>query len=461
MRIAAALLLLAFADDWPQFRGPNGSGVASDTGLPVEMSAQKNVAWKTDVPYGFSSPVIAGSRIFLTGVENETLLTIALDRTTGKILWRKEAPRPRREEMHKPNTPANPSAASDGESVFVFFGDFGLLAYGMNGEERWRLPLGPFNNQNGHGSSPIVAGDVVVLICDQDTNSYVIAVDKKSGKVRWKVDRPGITRGYGTPGVWRNQIIAPGAYELTSYDLKTGEKLWWVGGMAWQVKGVPLIEGDTVYMNAWESGGDFETPPQVDPWDVALAKYDADKDGRLSPQEISKVIHGFGDYDLNKDGFLDRAEWEAYIRLRGATNNLVAIRPEGKGDLTSKVLWRYRKSLPNVPSPVLYGGALFLIKDGGLLTTLDPKTGQVLKQGRVQGGIDQYWASPVAADGKVYLLSQGCKLSVLKAQPQWEVMQVNDLGTDLDGECFATPAIADRGIYVRTRGWLYCFRLRP
>jgi outer membrane protein assembly factor BamB len=189
-------------------------------------------------------------------------------------------------------------------------------------------------------------------------------------------------------------------------------------------------------------------------WEVTLEKYDADKDGRLSPAEISKAIHGFGDYDLNKDGFIDREEWEAYIRLRSATNNLVAIQPQGRGDLSGKVLWRYRKSLPNIPSPVLYGGALFLIKDGGLLTTLDPATGAVFKQARVTGALDQYWASPVAADGRVYLLSQSCKLSVVKARPQWDVMQVNDL----DDECFATPAIANRAIFVRTRGWLYCFR---
>jgi len=460
----------AQAEDWPQFRGPGGSGVSADTGLPVEMSPQKNVVWKTAMPQGFSSPVLSGPRIFLTAVENEKLWTIAVDRATGKILWRREAPRPRREEMHKPNTPANPSAASDGESVFVFFGDFGLLAYGVDGQERWRLPLGPFNNQNGHGSSPIVAGDLVLLICDQDTDSYIVAVDKRSGKTRWKTARPGITRGYATPALWKPekgpaQVIAPGAYQMVSYDLKTGARLWWVTGMAWQVKGVPVVvpdsvSGATIYMNTWESGGDFETPPQVDSWEAILARYDADKDGRLSPGEISAVIHGFKDYDLNKDGYLDREEWEAYTRLRNASNNLMAIKLDGaeSGDVSSKVLWRHRKTLPNVPTPVLYNGALFLVKDGGLVTTLNPGTGEVFKQGRIPGAIEQYWSSPVAGDGKVYLLSQSCKLSVLSGQAQWEVLRVNDIAGDSDGECFATPAIADHSLYVRTRGWLYCFR---
>jgi len=254
--------------------------------------------------------------------------------------------------------------------------------------------------------------------------------------------------------MWRNQLIAPGAYQLAAYDRDTGAKIWWVDGMAWQAKGIPVIAGDTIYMNTWETGGDFEAPPRVDPWAVVAARYDTNKDGKLSPQELSTVLRGFNDYDLNKDGFIDEKEWEAYIRLRAAANNLVAIKPEGNGDLTQKVLWRYRKLLPNIPTPVLYGGALFLVKDGGLLTTLDPRTGEVFKQGRVTGALDRYWSSPVGADGKVYLLSQACKLSVIQAQPQWEVLRVNDL----DDECFATPAIADHSLYVRTKGWLYCFR---
>ena len=452
-----ALLMLALVsgtDDWPMFRGPNGTGLATDTGLPVEMSPEKNVVWKTPIPPGFSSPILVGSRIFITASESEAILTICLDRASGKILWRKEAPRPRRESMHAPNTPSNPSPASDGQSVFVFFGDFGMLAYALDGTERWRLPLGPFNNQNGHGSSPVVAGNSVFLICDQDTDSYLIAVDKNNGNVKWKVERPGITRGYGTPAMWHNQLIAPGAYQLAAYDPNTGAKIWWVDGMAWQAKGIPVIAGDTIYMNTWETGGDFEAPPRVDPWAVVVARYDTNKDGKLSPQELSTVLRGFNDYDLNKDGFIDEKEWEAYIRLRGAANNLLAIKPEGTGDLTQKALWRYRKLLPNIPTPVLYGGALFLVKDGGLLTTLDPKTGEVFKQGRVTGALDRYWSSPVGADGKVYLLSQSCKLSVIQAQPQWEVLRVNDL----DDECFATPAIADHSLYVRTKGWLYCFR---
>ncbi len=446
-------------NDWPQFRGPAGLGVSADSRLPTEVGPDKNVVWKTAIPAGHSSPILVGSRIFLTAVEGETLLTICLDRATGKVQWKREAPRPRKESFQKTNSPAAPTPVSDGQSVYVFFGDFGILAYGMDGEDRWRLPLGPFNNQNGHGSSPMLEGDLVVLICDQDTNSYLIAVDKKTGKPRWKVERPGILRGYATAGIFRpakgpEQLIVPGSFQLASYDLKTGERLWWVNGLAWQVKGVPLIDGDTIYLNTWENGGDFETPPTLDPWETLAAKYDADKDGRLTPEELKPVFrNGFRDYDLNKDGVMDHDEWDAYIRNKTATNTFIAIKPEGRGDLTAKVSWRHRKSLPNTASPLLYGGSLFLVKDGGIVTTLDPLTGVVLKQGRIPGATEQFWASPVGADGKVYMMSQSCKLAVLSAKAQWEVVKVNDL----DDECFATPAIADRSLYVRTKRWLYRF----
>lgn len=462
MRISGLILSCAslFAADWPQFRGPGGTGIAEEKNLPVEAGKDKNVVWKTEVPPGHSSPILAGSRIFLTAYEGERLLTICLDRATGKILWRRQAPRPRAEQMQKTNSPASPSPASDGNMVYVFFGDFGILAYGMDGEERWRLPLGPFNNANGHGSSPIVAGDLVVLICDQDTDGYLIALDKNTGRVRWKVDRPEVTRGYATPAIYQpkdgvRQLLVPGAYQFISYDLKTGEKLWWVNGMAWQLKSVPLIDGDTVYVNAWETGGDFEKPPEVMTWEQLLSKHDANKDGKITPDEAPPELkRWYIDNDLNRNGAIDERDWIFWRLHRTVENSISAIKVDGRGDLTGKVAWRYRKSLPNVPSPLLYKGTLFLVKDGGVATTLDPRTGEVYKQARLAGAIEQYWSSPVGGDGKVYMLSAACKLSVLKAEPRWEVLAMSDL----DDECFATPAIADGGLYLRTRQWLYFFR---
>src|SRR5207302_1130117 len=180
---------LASAGDWPQFRGPEGTGVSVDRGVPVQVGPEKNVIWKTPLLPGHSSPILVGPRIFLTAYEGEKLLTICLDRATGKIQWKREAPRPRREGMEPTNSPTSPTPVSDGRNVYVFFGDFGIICYGVDGDERWKLPLGPFNNANGHGSSPVLMDGMLILICDQDTDSYLLALDKETGKVRWRVER--------------------------------------------------------------------------------------------------------------------------------------------------------------------------------------------------------------------------------------------------------------------------------
>lgn len=467
MKIIYLLLIIAAASaaDWPQYRGPNAIGVTADRNLPVEMGPEKNVIWKTPVPPGHSSPILVGPRIFLTAVDLEALFTIALDRATGRVLWKQESPRPRKEGMRGVNSAASPTAASDGKMVVSFFGDFGMLAYTVEGKPLWQLPLGPFNNDNGHGSSPVIIDDMVLLICDQDTNSYYLAVDKLTGKIRYKVERPETTRGYATPSVWRPkngpaELIVPGAYVTTAYELKTGKKLWWAGGMAWQLKGAPVVIGDTMYLNSWESGGDTETPPPVEEWVTVSSKFDRDGDGKLSVEEAAGVgmknAQAVANYDLNHDNFIDERDW-LFLKLhRQAQNSVMAIKLGGRGDVTNThVQWRYRKSLPNCSTPLVYNGALWMVKDGGVLTTLNPETGAVIKQGRIPGALEQYWASPVGADGKVYMVSQAGKLSVMKAQGEWEVLKVNEL----DDEVFATPAIGDNRLYVRTKGMMYCFGL--
>jgi outer membrane protein assembly factor BamB len=450
------------AEDWPQFRGEGGTGVSASKNLPVQFGPEKNVLWQTLLPPGHSSPVLVGNSIFLTAFEDKKLLTFRLDRSSGEILWRREAPRDRTEPYQQTNTPASPTPVTDGQRVYVFFGDFGLLAYDLNGAEVWRLPLGPFNNVNGHGSSPILAGDKLVLICDQDIGSYLIAVDKKTGKPVWKTDRPEVARGYATPGIFQPkngsaELIVPGAFQLASYSLDTGKKLWWVNGMAWQLKSVPLFQGDVIYVNGWETGGDTDYPPTILSFEEVLKKQDADGDGRLSKSELPVDVKFGPDEDLDHDGLIDARDWNFRRTRRTAQNSLVAVRHGGVGDVTqTHVLWRHRKALPNVPSPLLYQDVLFLVKDGGIVTTLNPKTGEVLKQARLPNAAERYWASPVAADGKVYLASEGGKVSVLKAVGQWEVLAINELAD----ECFATPAIVDGKIYLRTRTKLYCFGLK-
>ena len=170
---------VAAGSDWPRFRGPNGTGVDDSAALPSEIGASKNVAWKTPLPQGHSSPIVSAGRIFLTAAEDGKLYTLCLDSTTGRVLWKRECPRTRREELDKRNHPASPTPVADGKNVYVFFADYGLVSYDFNGVERWRTPLGPFQNLYGMGASPILAGDKVVLVCDQNSGSFIIALGRR------------------------------------------------------------------------------------------------------------------------------------------------------------------------------------------------------------------------------------------------------------------------------------------
>jgi len=453
------------ATDWSQFRGPNGAGVTEEPKLPVEFGPNKNVVWKTALPRGSSSPVLAGDRIFLTAAEGNRLQTICLHRATGKILWRREILADREEVLHKLNDPASSSPITDGKNVYVFFGNFGLASYGPDGQERWKRPLGPFTNLHGMGASPILHGDKLVMVCDQNNDSYLLAVDKNDGHTLWKTERPEVTHGFSTPILYRaesgpTQLIVPGSYQMISYSVETGEKLWWVRGLTWQVKSMPLISGNVLYFNNWAPGGDAGEQAQLPTFQEAIAKSDSNHDGKLAQTELPKEWQPTGTWgaiDLDRDSLLNERDWNFFRARRAAQNSVMAIRLGGKGDLTdTNVLWRYTKVLPDVPCPLLYKGVLYLVKTGGIATSLNPATGEVLKQARLVGALDGYYSSPVGADGKVYMISQAGKVSVLKAGAQWEVLAMNDL----EEEAYATPAIADGKIYLRTRNTLYCFANR-
>ena len=463
--LAASLLALACgtldASDWPRFRGPNGSGVAETKALPADLGPAKNVVWKTALPPGYSSPVLSGDRIFLTAYEDDKLLTLALDRATGKVLWRREAPRSRLEPLDRRNGPASPSAVADGKTVTVFFGDYGLVSYDFDGAERWRVPLGPFNNAYGMGSSPILVDDEVVLVCDQGTDSFIAAFELASGKPRWKTQRPDALSGHSTPAVFRPaggpaQIVAPGSFRMDAYSAKTGESLWWVNGLPSEMKAGPVLDGDTVYVSGYSSP--MNEPGQqvtLPGYDEVMAARDKNKDGRLTKDEVDEATASIFRYvDLDRDGSLSRAEWGKNVLGMAAENGLLAFRLGGKGELPRESLkWKHRRSIPQLPTTLLYQGVLYMINDGGILTTLDPATGAVFKQGRLRAAVDQYYASPVGADGKVFFASKTGIVSVLKAGGEQEVLAVGDF----DEEIAATPAIADGRIYLRTSSTLYCF----
>lgn len=448
---------------WSRFRGPNGTGVATSRALPVTFGPAQNVLWKAPIPPGHSSPVLSRDRVFATGLDGEALVTIALDRATGRELWRREAPRPRTLRVDKRNHPASPTPVTDGTNVYVFFQDFGLLSYDGEGRERWRVPLGPFTNAYGMAASPIVVDGLIVQVCDQSLGSFMIAVDARTGAQRWRVERPEAKTGHSTPVVYQppegggRQLLVPGSFYLTAYDLATGEKVWWVRGLAFEMKATPVYENGHVFIHGTSvSAFQDSYGGKVPSFESLAPDHDKDKDGRFSKEEVPDDLarRWLSLMDLNGDGVLDPAEWAYYQAARSTRGGMWSFTLGGRGDMTERsVRWHYDRSVPQLPSPLLYQGVLYMVNDGGIMTALDPGSGKLLAQGRIRDGVDAYYASPVAADGKIFIVGESGKVGVIKADGALTVLAVNDL----DDLCYGTPAIADGVLYVRTRGAIYAF----
>ena len=451
----------ASAAEWTRFRGPNGAGVAEGSALPREIGPDKNVVWKTAIPMGKSSPAVTANRIFLTGHKDKVLETFALDRKTGKLLWSRESPGQRDEKRNKLNDPAAPSPVSDGANVYVFFAGFGLVSYTGDGEERWRLPLGPFANFHGMAASPVLAEGKVLMICDQDQQAFLIAVDQNTGKPVWRVERSDMVHSFTTPVVYRNEkagrteLIVPGSFLMTSYDVANGKVIWTLRGITYQVKSGPVIDGEVLYFNGWAPGSEPSERIELPDFQKMLELHDKNGDKKIARAEIPKEWQpaNWEMQDLNKDDVYDERDWKYYMGRRTSTNGAIAVKMGGTGDITdTHLLWRYQKSLPDVSSVLLYRGVLYLIRNGGILQTLEPATGKLIKQGRLTHAMDEYYASPVAGDGKVFLLSRDGKSTALEAGSQdWGVAATGDFGE----EVFATPAIADGHMWVRTATALF------
>jgi outer membrane protein assembly factor BamB len=459
--LLALVVAAPAAGDWPQFRGPNATGVYTGNGqLPDKVGPRQNVLWKVPLPAGHSSPVVVGDRVYLTAARDGTVLVLALDRRTGRTLWERAYPFRHPEQHHQIGNHAQPSPAADGEVVVSFFGCTGLFCHDRDGRLLWQKPLGPFKNDYGTGASPVIAGDRVLLSQDHDTGSFLLALEKMTGRELWKADRSEFPRNYATPVVWdvdgKKQVVVSGTLRAVGYDFDTGKELWTVRGLARIVNMTPVVGPDnTLYIPAWTPGGDPTDRIEAPAWAEALAG-DADKNGTLEEAELpaGPVRQRFMLIDRDKDGHISRDEWEYMRRIFSeAQNVLVAVRPGGRGDVTrSHVVWEQRKQLPYVPSPVCVNGHLFLVKNGGIVSCLDAKTGRPTRVERVFG-VSDYYASPVAGDGKIYLVSRRGDVSVITAEPQWKELSHDKLGE----EVFATPALAHGCVFVRTAGHLYCF----
>jgi outer membrane protein assembly factor BamB len=460
---AVLLAVDARAADWPQFRGPNCSGRASaDVKLPAEIGPTSGVVWKTALPPGHSSPVVVGDRVYVTAVRDGKLLTIALDRLDGKVLWEADAPTTTLEKIHKIGSHAQSSPAADGERVVSFFGSCGLFCYDRAGKLLWQRPMGPFKNDFGAGSSPVLVGDWVLLCQDHDQDSFLLALDKRTADIVWKIDRSEFLRGYCTPVIWDTaggkQVVVAGTQRVVGFDLATGKEVWTVRGIARTICATPVVgEDGLLYLSGWAAGGDAEARIHVEPFDDVLKRLDRNGNGKLEASELTTgpIAERFTQVDLDKDGSITREEYERFRTLfEKGQNALLAIRPGGEGDVTeTHVAWKNVKQVPFCASPLYVGGLVFAVKDG-FLSCLDARDGKLLKRDRLPGA-GNYYSSPVTADGKVYLLSEQGQLTVVSAVRDWQVLAASDF----EEAVHATPAIADGRIYLRTAGHLYCFGL--
>jgi outer membrane protein assembly factor BamB len=363
---------VVLAGDWPGWRGPNGSGLSPETNLPTKWSATDNVRWKTPLQgAGVSTPIVSKDHVFLTASEgrNDRLLVLAFDRRSGKSLWTTRffgSAQP--EGFFAPGGMAVPTPATDGQRLYALFGTGDLVCLDFDGKPLWIRSLaeeyGPFRNRWGMGASPILVGDLLVVLVDHYAPSYLLAVEAKTGKTRWKTSRDANVNWSSPAAVTVNgktQLVVSGSFRINSYDAATGAELWKTDGMQEQCIPTPVADGGIVYSVSGRKG-------------MTMA-----------------------------------------IKLDGA-----------KGDLSEKnIVWQSNRGAPYVPSALCFGGQYYLVDDEGFGTCFDAATGKELWRERIGG---RFHASPVAGDGKLYCTNLQGVTAVVKAGPKFELLAKNNLG---------------------------------
>ena len=450
------------SSNWPQVRGEGGLGIG--TGEPlVTFSAEKNLKWKVEVPHGHSSPCVWNDKIALTGLSEGKLVTFCLNKADGRELWRVAVPATKVEAAHRIGSPAAPTCCTDGEKLITYFGSFGLLAYDWNGKELWKKPLPAPVVEFGTSSSPILVEGKVILVVDQDVRSYMIALDVKTGAEVWRVDRKEFRRGFSTPFIWKHggeqELVVSGSLWTRSYDLKDGRQRWSVAGMSRVSNTSPIGTEDVLLVCGWNVGGDEDDRVEMEAYDTFLVAQDHDKNGLLTEAEFPEgpLRDRFTIIDADKDGRVTKDEYNVMRAMFAkAENQLCAIKPGGSGDITkTHVVWSQKKQLPYVFTPVVANGRIFTVKGGGLASAYEVESGSPIYQGeRLELASGEYYASAVTAGNRVYVVSQRGVISVLDAtSDKLSVLARNDLKAPV----FASPAIVDGVIYIRTDTRLFAF----
>lgn len=303
-------------------------------------------------------------------------------------------------------------------------------------------------------------GERLLQLCDQDDASFLLALDRRTGRTLWETARPGFPRGFSTPVVWEaggaKQVVVAGTLRLVAYDPEDGKELWSVRGLARIVNTLPVIGAGLIFVATYAPGGDSGDRIAMPSFEEFAKETDADKDGFLQLSEIpdGPFLSRFHQIDADKDGRITPREWESMARIfDAAKNSILAVRPGGKGDVTDTgIAWTYERGAPYVPSPLFHEGLVYTVKDGAIFTCLEAPTGKVLKQGRLPAP-GNYYASPVATRDRIYTVSRDGVACVVRPGAEWQVLETADLGET----CMATPALAGGRIYLRTERRLYCF----
>jgi outer membrane protein assembly factor BamB len=399
--LIAGATALVQAEDWPQFRGPTGQGHATERGLPLEWSETRNIMWKTPVPgLGWSSPAVANGRVWLTtvveskerrGRVSASLRALAFDVSTGRELVNVEVFHLDDVGYVNPkNSRASPTPVVDGDRVYVHFGADGTAALSASGEILWTTHL-RYESQHGNGGSPTLYRDLLIVNCDGNGgDAYVVALDTATGKPRWKTSRrKPADQAYSTPLVitvgQQDQLVSVGAYRAAAYEPLTGQEIWRVS-----------------------YGDGFSNVPRP-----------------VFGQGLVFIATGF------------------------QTPSLIAVRPDGKGDVTrTHVAWTTSRGAPYTPSPLLVGNDLYYVSDTGVLTLADATSGQVVWQQRLGGN---YSASPVLADGRIYFQSEEGMTTVIAPGREFRRLAINRL----DGATLASMAVSQESVFLRTHTHLY------
>ncbi len=465
--------------NWPQFRGHNSSGIAAaEANPPVRFSPQENVVWKTALPSGHSSPCVWGNNIFITGFEpkQKAFHTLCIDRNTGAERWRATVQVDTVETVHELSNPANATPATDGERIYVYFASYGLLCYDIHGKKQWALPLPIPKTDFGTGTSPIVSGDLVILNRDAAENPKLLAVDRSTGEMVWEkvLEQRQWASSYSTPVIWRDELIVHRASEVVAYSSSTGERNWSIS-VATGGTSTPVLGDSLLFVGAWTNFGEADQRVEVPSFVNLIEKFDSDRNSVLGQKEfpddlkvamrpeVGDVTGGnvflkplFAWMDTSKNGSLDAGEWQRMSGLVASLtkdHGLTAIKPGGTDNMTlTGVKWQQNKNVPEVPSPLYYDGRVYMVKNGGIATCLDAKTGEVLYRERL-GARGAYFSSPVVAQNRVYVASGDGVVTVFKTGDEFEVLARNDLGESIS----ATPAVVEDKLYVRTEGNLYAF----